>query len=270
MQARFEIEGEHFVDPENAVLVVQAGPNYLAYAVCDELGSRLGELKWFTIEGDEHSNLLSSMEAFKRNYQRKIITFDFPEYALLPLQLNGGDPSALLHLAGSNAQDHILTEIVNKNISLSYTVPFKLLNQSIHYLPGASYWHLQTIRITEAFNDRTSCFLEVNIVDDRFSVIAMEKGRLLIAQYYTYRVPEDVLFYLLKIAEVHGLPQTEVQLNISGLIDADSKLYKLLYDYFLNIRLMKAGWAGEVSMPLPAHYFTTFKQAAICELYPEN
>ncbi|MBZ4191220.1 DUF3822 family protein [Niabella beijingensis] len=266
MQARFEINGTYFVDEANSVLAVQTGPGYFAYAICDALGAKLSTLKWFNTTGSGLRELLAGIPEIGHPFQKKIIAFDFPAYTLLPGELNQGDNSALLHLAGGDPQDHILNEWIGSDIALNYSVPFTLLNQCIQYIPGASYWHLQKIRITEALADKVAAVLEVNIVDNSFSVVAVKDGSLILAQHYTYRAPEDVLFYLLKIAEVYQLAQTEVQLNVSGLVDADSRLYKMLYDYFLNIRLMNAGWTDEAAMDFPAHYFTTLKQVALCEL----
>ncbi|WP_018629502.1 DUF3822 family protein [Niabella aurantiaca] len=264
MQARFEIDGTHFVDAENSVLAVQAGPGYLAYAVCDALGSKLGALKWYSTEKSSPDEILPDIP----QVQKKIIAFDFPAYTLLPAALNQGDNSALLHLAGGDPQDHILNEYIGDDIALNYSVPFVLLNKCIQHLPGAAYWHLQKIRVTEALGDKTAAVITVNFIDNAFSVVAVKDGVLLLAQHYTYRAPEDVLFYLLKIAGVHGLPQTEVQLHISGLINADSRLYNMLYAYFLNVRLMDAGWLEAPSPLYPAHYFTTLKQVALCALSP--
>ncbi|WP_300599676.1 DUF3822 family protein [Niabella sp.] len=268
MQARFEINGTYFLDPENSVLAIQTGPGYLAYAVCDTLGSRLGMLKWYSTEKNSLQELLSGIPEIQHPFQKKIIAFDFPAYTLLPAALNLGDNSALLHLAGADPQDHILNEHVGNDIALNYSVPFALLNECIHNIPGASYWHLQKIRITEALQDSKGAIMDVNIIDHAFSVVAVKDGKLLLAQHYTYKAPEDVLFYLLKIAEVHQLAQTEVQVNVSGLIDADAQLYKMLYAYFLNIRLMNAGWLAEAEQTCPPHYFTTLKQIALCELSP--
>ena len=268
MQARFEINGSYFLDPENSVLAVQAGPGYLAYAICDALGSKLGTLKWYSTGTGHLADVLKNIPEMQDPLQKKIIAFDFPAYTLLPAELNQGDNSALLHLAGADPQDHILNEYVVEDMALNYSVPFTLLNECIHYIPGASYWHLQKIRIMEALADKAGVVMDVNIIDHTFSVVAVKDGTLLLAQHYTYRGPEDVLFYLLKIAEVYAFTQTEVQLNISGLINADAQLYKMLYAYFLNIRLMNAGWAQEPEPAYPAHYFTTLKQIALCELSP--
>ena len=267
MQARFEINGEYFIDYENGTLVVQTGPGYFAYAICDDFGSKLGELKWFQVD-QQHtiSDILEALPLLQKNFAKKMIAFDFPAYTLLPVFLNEGDNEALLHLAGADQQDHILTEVIREKIALNYSVPYTLLNQCIHKIPGAAYWHLQAVRITELLQDQAASVIEVNIIDTHFFVVAAKNGQLLLAQHYTYQAPEDLLFYLLKIAEVHQLSQTEVQLNISGFIDSDSRLYRMLYDYFLNIRLMKAGWSDEQSLQYPAHYFTTLKQMAICGL----
>lgn len=263
MQARFEINSENFIDPDNGVLVAQTGPGYFAYAFCDPLGSRLGDLKWFDTSNTTLSAITGALPALKNSCKKKLILFDYPVYSLLPLELSDSDNTALLHLAGGNIQDHILTEVIGEQMTLNYSVPFALLNQCIQGLPGASYWHLQTIRISQALKDNDNTAIYVNIIDNNCAVVVTQKNKLLLAQNYSYRAPEDLLFYLLKIAEVYGLSQQDALLYVSGLVAADSKLYRLLYDYFLNIHLLGAGWSDET---FPEHYFTTLNQAAVCAL----
>jgi hypothetical protein len=101
----------------------------------------------------------------------------------------------------------------------------------------------------------------VDFRPDDFTVLLVKSSRLLLAQTYTYSTPEDVVYYLLKICAQLGLSQQELQLQVSGLIDSDSALYKELYQYFLNIEFRESGWQGN---EYPAHFFTTLNDLARC------
>ncbi|HMR83527.1 MAG TPA: DUF3822 family protein, partial [Niabella sp.] len=83
-----------------------------------------------------------------------------------------------------------------------------------------------------------------------------------------YASPADVSFYLLKICEVFAFSQEQVTLQVSGLIDTNSRLYRELFDYFLHISLKPAGWIDDAS-GMPPHYFTSLNELTICELLLE-
>ena len=110
--------------------------------------------------------------------------------------------------------------------------------------------------------------LRVDILKNSFTVTAFKENNLLLAKTYHYASPADVVFYLLKICEVFNLSQEQTALQVSGLVDADSKMFRELYDYFLNTTLKPATWIDTIS-GYPAHYFTSLNELTICELLQE-
>src|SRR5690606_33504158 len=106
--------------------------------------------------------------------------------------------------------------------------------------------------------------LKVDIQSNRFALTVYKDGQLLLAKTYSYTVPVDAVFYLLKICEQFQLSPQEVIVSLSGLVDTNSKLYREMYDYFLNISLKAVGWEDEIS-GLPPHYFTSLYELILCE-----
>ena len=96
-----------------------------------------------------------------------------------------------------------------------------------------------------------------------YNVYAARQDILLLSQYYPYSTPGDVVYYLLKICHQFSLPQQEVQLQLSGLIEKQSALYKELYQYFIKIDFRDASWNIPDS-EYPNHFFTSLNDLAQC------
>jgi hypothetical protein len=104
--------------------------------------------------------------------------------------------------------------------------------------------------------------LLIDFSNNEFSVVAGRRSKFLFAENFGYETPEDVLFYMLKICEQFSLSPKHVVVELSGLIEKESSLYKELYQYFINIGFRNAIWnaAGEY----PAHFFTSFNDIIRC------
>ncbi|MBK8605606.1 MAG: DUF3822 family protein [Chitinophagaceae bacterium] len=104
--------------------------------------------------------------------------------------------------------------------------------------------------------------LQVDFRKTEFVVIAANRNNILLTQTFEYTTPEDVLFYLLKICKQFSLSRERVELQLSGLVDKQSSLYKELYQYFINIDFRNALW--NTGAEYPAHFFTSLNDLAKC------
>ena len=266
MQPQFYIEADEKYNAGNGRLALQIGSNYFGYSVSDVLENKLLELGWYPLSqlrSQPLNIIVQNNPALHEKFDTIIIAFDFNTYTLLPTQFNNGDNNALMYLNGADQQDHIITEAVGQELNLLYTVPYSILNWCVKKFTGASYWHLQTARIKSVDHAVKDGIIAVSIGTKYFNVVVAKDSRLLLAQTYAYQSPADMLFYLLKICETFSLSQNNVQLQLCGLVDKDSSLYKTLYDYFLKISLIAGNWIYPDTI-YPAHYFTTLYQVGLC------
>lgn len=266
MQEQFNIKRDSEISTSDCGLVLLVGSDYFSYAIHDE-ENNLRELKRFSFPKtsiEKLDEVLAANPVLNEVFETIITAFDFNTNTLLPVDLNTGDNTPLLYLNESGQQDHIIHEVVKEwDVSNVYSIPYDLLNWVLTHFPSSKFWHAQSLQIKNApkgFNDGN---INLELLDKRFNVTVSKGEQLLLAKDYTYSSPADVLFYLLKICETYGLSQEAVQLNVSGLIDKNSKLFQTLYDYFLNIELKAASW--KQSDEYPAHYFTILNQLALCE-----
>ncbi|MFT3903526.1 MAG: DUF3822 family protein [Niabella sp.] len=268
MQPIFYIKDTEKAVVDGDVLAVQLGSGYFGYAVTDSTGNQLVELGWYNLKDTGTQSLdviLQSCEAFRYAYDRIVTAFNFDTYFLIPEAYNTGDSSSLMYLNGASQQDHIMYDNIHgSELSLVYTVPYSLLNWCIQNLPGTEYWHLQTIRLQRAGKDAADGIIRLQVGAGFFNVAVAKGGQWLLSHSYPYYAPADVLFYVLKICETFGLGQETVQLELCGLIEEDSALYNMLYQYILNISFQKPEWQVSAESELPSHYFTTLNQLSLC------
>ena len=91
-------------------------------------------------------------------------------------------------------------------------------------------------------------------------------GELQILQSYRYKTPEDVVFHILNVCE--NFEVKDVGLQLFGMIEKDSALFRELHKYFLNIHFGvlpgNCNYAEGIK-EFPAHYFSHLFSLAPCE-----
>ena len=115
-----------------------------------------------------------------------------------------------------------------KNI---YSVPTALHNALLEKYPTAKFAHSSSFQIDKNNESVLLCI----IYNASVKIIFFKEGQLQIVQYFDYVTPTDVCYHLLNVAERFETAPSSIQLNLSGMIDVDSTLYKEVYKFFLHI-----------------------------------
>jgi hypothetical protein len=158
----------------------------------------------------------------------------------------------------------IFTDELGKwGIRNSYSVPSVNWEKLKYEFPGIIVKHSLTSLLQQAELDEAGTMM-VNFGRKSFSVLVTRQQQLLIAGYYDYTLPADVVYYLLSICHQYGLSREKMPVIVSGLVDLQSAMYKELYLYFVQLSLRRPAWdlAGS---DYPAHYFTNFNDLLQCE-----
>jgi hypothetical protein len=96
-----------------------------------------------------------------------------------------------------------------------------------------------------------------------FIVSAFKEGRLQLIQSFSYKLPEDVLYHVIRVCNAFELSLNDTRVYASGMIDTNSPLYQSLYGYINNFSFEltdKDLFAAEEFHQYPLHYFTSFCQ----------
>lgn len=249
------------------VLSIRSGANHFAYAITDRVSTNLQQLGYFTGDGFNHKEIAELVDPLTRTgtpfYQVKIC-YDHPGNVLVPASGYHQEEADLLKWPVMNGGSVTITELIAEwQLYNVYTVPGELHAFLTTAFTSAAFLNQVSVGLRKINAALPEGCLEVNIRQSDFFVLAARSGKLLVAQVYEYSVPEDVLYYLLRICREFSLSQEEVQLVLSGLVEKQSALYKELYQYFINLHFRDAEWLIK-GTDYPAHFFTALNDLSQC------
>ena len=133
-------------------------------------------------------------------------------------------------------------EIENENSVVVY-VPFVNINNYIFERYGSfKYYHASTLLVQNLLNtgkhsEKTQVYLHVHA--QQFECIIITKGKLQLCNSYTYKTPEDFIYYVLFGFEQLKLNPDTVQTILCGDISLESDLYEVLYTYIRDVSFME-------------------------------
>lgn len=272
MQEQFNFSIAEEVSPADSCLAMQVSTTHFSFCIYNPDEQKLLELKRYVFKQVDEKQLQEIIDKNPRlqgGFYKIITGLDFGFSSLLPADMSSADAAPLMYLENADQQDHVITEVIEeKNIANMYTVTPGILTWLVHNFPSSTYLHAHTVQIKTVIGSYEHGLLKVDIAEKSFTVQAFQNDGLLLSKTYLYRAAADMAFYLLKICEVYGFRQEQVSLQLSGLLDVHSKLYRELFDYFLHISFKPANWVDTIS-GLPDHYFTSLNELILCELFQE-
>lgn len=156
---------------------------------------------------------------------------------------------------------------------LIYTAPEIVLRKLLEFQPNhrisshvSNYIELLLTHYKKQAHQK---MMFVNIRSGSFDIIITEGKKLLFQNAFLYTSREDVVYYIIFVMEQLGLNPEETAVNLSGIIDRDSKLYEILHKYVRYINFMKLSDQFSYSYhfnDIPQHYFSTLLNSRLCEL----
>lgn len=271
MKKIFEItdEGKSSVQP---VLSIEFGEKHCCFSITDFTTKALRKLAYYKtdeINDNFLDQLLSLHPELEDPFYQVLICYDYPHSSLVPSTVYKVEEKStvLSCLTGSLTTNAVITESINEwQLHNVYAVPQDIHQGVSKSFSKGKYWHRNTINIKNNNASIENGVLMVNIRSTDFTVLASANGKILLARVYSYAIPDDILFYLIKICEQFGLQQEKVQIKLSGLIEQQSILYKDMYQYFLNITFRNTEWKAPVNDDSPAHFFTSLNDLTKCAL----
>jgi len=257
-------------DAENVqqVLSVRLGEKHGSFAITDKTGNELYELAYCSTEGwDENSlnGFFTSYPSLRNSFYQAVVAYDTSQSILTPSSFyKPGEAQVLLKIMyGIPAVSHIISELISEwQLYNTYAVPGEVHKWVDQKFPAARSWHQYSSAIKKINAAGNEGSLAVDFRQNDFSVIVARQSRILLAQTFEYTTHEDVLYNLLKTCHQFSLSQKEVNLQLSGLVDKQSSLYKEIYQYFINVEFREAGW--NTGTDHPAHFFTSLNDLAQC------
>ena len=273
MKQLFQItgDGKESVQP---VLSIRLGEKHCCFSISDFSTKQVDTLAYYSAEEiteDVLQQLFNTHHELEKSFYQVLIGYDYPQSCLVSFKdYKHGDGNLLLNtMFGLDASSALISEpIAAWQLYNVYAVPAKVHECITKKFPTGKYWHQYTLSIKNTKVGNEGGSLLVDIRQDNFTVLVSSNNQLMLAQTFLYATPDDVLYYLLKICQQFGLDQQQVLVELSGLIDKQSALYKELYQYFLQVELRDAVWSvpAAANSESPAHFFTSLNDLSACAL----
>ena len=257
-------------NPENVqrVLSMRLGEKHASFVITDKSGNELNELAYCSVE-DWNDNILTDFfnqyPSIHHPFYQVFVAYDFPQSILMPSSVyQSGEAQLFLKsthgtITGSQTVSELIPEWQLYN---TYSVPDEISKWIKEKYPSAKTMHQYSLGVKKISAAGQEGILSVDFRKDDLTILVAGNSRLLLSQSFPYKTPEDVLYYLLKSCSQFSFSQQEVNVQLSGLIEKESSLYKELYQYFINLEFREAAW--KTGNEYPAHYFTSLNDLARC------
>ncbi len=263
----FHIKNDSGDNNAGQILSLRVGEKHISFATTNKSGSVLYELAYCTANEWNENELADFFAAYtilSSSFQVIWIAYDYPQSLLIPSTgFKQGDAGHLLNSSYNiNNQSAVVEAIPHWQLYNVFTAPEEIQGWVSKKFPAAKSGHQYSLEIGNVTVAHSNGTIQVDFRKNDFTVLAAREGKLLLANAFEYSTPEDVLYYLLKICQQLSLPQQEVHLQLSGLIDRNSSLYNELYQYFIHVKFREASWNTQGEYP--AHFFTSLNDLARC------
>jgi Protein of unknown function (DUF3822) len=268
----FQITGQPDKETRQPVLSVRLGAKHCCFAITDFVTGELRQLVYYTADEVNEpflTELFTVHPELNVSFYQVLVCYDHPESSMVPVKyFKQEDAGRLLKaLYGVNAEATVLVDPVDQwELYNVFAVPKEVHDRMIRKFAFGKYLHQYTLAINNMSLKHAGGDLQVDFRKEDFTVLATKGNNFLLAKSYFYSTPADVLYCLLKICRQFGLSQQEVQIDLSGLVDQQSALFRELDQYFLHMAFRKSAWAISASndSPDPAHFFTSLNELSRC------
>jgi hypothetical protein len=232
----------------NFCLTVYLNSDQLVYAVTDILSRKLLHLQSWSffniLNPEEYNNTLKQMiasdELLALGYGKTDIYYLSDCFTLVPenlfdksnakelLQFNQLSVEVMIVKNEKIAElDAVMVYGINKDSATILGNYFKNGN-----LKHASVSWIEFLLAQKLDGEFLHCYVQPTTIQIAF----VKNNQLKFFNIYTYKTPEDFIFYLMNVVNQLGLDQDKTPLLFSGEVIADSAIYKLAYKYVRDIQ----------------------------------
>ncbi len=276
MRTVFEILPPSSVDTDNCILLCELSSEGFSYTIKNEdQNSFLGLAVYHYDKTTPPVGfpialqiLFHQQEILSKNFKKIMINYSLPQSVLIPFSLyNRQQNSDVLNLIHGDLQDNdtILTDVIIQQATYnSYRVPTAIYDVIQSQFPNVVSAHQYSVLLKQPLSVENK--LSVIFYSQKMVVLLIKDGKHQLINTYNYHTAEDVTYTLLNICQQFEVKNIDLQ--ISGLLEQNSALYKEIRKYFNSIELTSfpegKNYSEEIS-EYPSHYFSHIFAIDSCE-----
>jgi len=181
------------------------------------------------------------------------IVYSTPVYSLVPTNLFDETKASEYLKFNSRilANDYMAHDILeNLGIVVVY-VPFMNINNFFFEKYGSfNYYHsvsvmLKTIHEKEKYSLPK---MYLHFQKNSFDCIVLKNGELQLCNSYTYKTPEDFIYYTLFCLEQLHLSPEKIEVILLGEIEKEDENFKIAYSYIRNLEFLNSDFSNKINL----------------------
>ncbi|MDQ6842902.1 MAG: DUF3822 family protein [Bacteroidota bacterium] len=266
MKAVIEIVPEE-IETRKCILICEVSTDGFSYVVKDDESNAFVALAVYHFSNTSvpvnhfpvFKKVFEDQALLSENYKKIYISYSFPESVLVPFPVYNSqhnvDVLNLVHgdLTKNNAVlSDVVTEINACNI---YRLPAEVTGEMNDKFPSAETCHQYSALVKNLAKSGEK--VSVIFYPQKIVLMIGKEGRLLLINSFFYKTAEDVSYILLNACRQLGIEHSP--LEVGGLIEKDSALFKEIYKYFCEISFANLPvkiTSAENIAKYPIHFFS--------------
>lgn len=268
-----EILPEYIVAGQSSI-IMEVSDESFSYGVIDDENKMFTGLCIFhfdTKNGDQNIEdvlykIFSEQPLLKEKYNRVFVFYSFNESLLIPaFYYNENDNIDNINLVYGDLQDGIILtdHVAENNLYNTYRIPSNIHSQILTQFPKASFAHQYSFLIKQLPN--AGSVLNVIFYHNKIVVVLIKEASLQIIQTFNYKNSEDAVYHMYNVC--NQFQANEVNVQLSGIIEQDSQIFKDISKYFVNTTFTNLpaeyDYADGIKK-LPTHFFSHLFSIALC------
>ncbi len=274
MNSTFKIGSVESVG-NDARLLIEISQQAISYVVIDNGNecvalyshqfSQGSGMEW---AGNFLKQLVADENILQEDFKNTTIVYAHPQSVLVPSDmLQDAQKKEMLELVHGDMSDaFIRTDFLFRQYTHNiYPVPKQVdsITSYLFSLPVSTHLYSLLPDMYQSAGNHLHCIFNPG----SFIAMLVKEGKLQAIQTFSFKTPEDVVYYLLHFCDAFETDINETVLHLNGMIDKSSNLFAELYKYFLNVEF--AVLPSQFTYPAdidkyPAHYFSYLFAAASC------
>lgn len=152
----------------------------------------------------------------------------------------------------------------------SYVIPQELERCFNKHFPNHCCKHHSTVFIEsllQQFKLQENSTIYISVQNKHFEILVLEGRKLKFFNSYRYHTAEDLIYYLLFACEQLDLNPDQIPLVVTGEIEEESEVYKLIYKYIRKISFVNRNPNYQYSFvfdSVPKHYYYKLLNLHLC------
>ncbi|MEO6813403.1 MAG: DUF3822 family protein [Ginsengibacter sp.] len=212
--------------------------------------------------------LFHQKEWLTKKFNKTFIIYSTPESVLVPFSLyDSAQNEAVLNLVHGDlhSQETILSDLITEQqVYNIFRIPTQIYNAVQNQFFNVKSVHQYSRILKQKAPEKDK--LAVIFYTQKMVISLFKEGKYHLINSFTFRTAEEVSYIILDIRQQFDV--NDIDIEMSGLIEENSALYKEIYKYFTNISFYDnpkgCSYPTELS-DYPAHYFSHIFALDPCE-----